>query len=462
MRRTLSICLLLAAAPAFAQESTFHAELRREGEDIKKDCSAFDLKQIGSCAVTLATGHPFHVAFGSIAPMNGLGLGAAFIGHRAPNESWRINWSADAVAAFGGAWRAGAYLTFVNTNVPPIIVVTDPTAVGSAGGAIRPYPAYRAYVQRISLPTLAFYGIGPSTTQAGESFFGLSETVTGGDVIVPIARAGRLNLSLLGELNGRFVAVRSGDPADGPSIETLYSNASAPGLSTQPGFVQFGEGARVTPSLAGGRVALDYAVRFQQFVAPSDDTYSFRRWTIDLQHEIPLYRSARLQGPSAINTPNSCAMSPSIDRCPPISRNRTGSIALRAFLSRSDVGNGSRVPFYFQQTLGGSDINGERRLASYDDYRFRGPHVLLFQESLEHSLGTWPVGVFVGAEQGRVTDLDEGGGKMRYSVAAGLTLRAGGFPVVVLSFAKEGSEGGHVAFTIDTSLLGGAPRPSLH
>ena len=30
------------------------------------------------------------------------------------------------------------------------------------------------------------------------------------------------------------------------------------------------------------------------------------------------------------------------------------------------------VPFYFQPTLGGSDINGQRLLSGYDDYRFRG------------------------------------------------------------------------------------------
>ena len=35
------------------------------------------------------------------------------------------------------------------------------------------------------------------------------------------------------------------------------------------------------------------------------------------------------------------------------------------------------MPFYLQPTLGGSDINGERRLASFNDYFFRAPNVLL-------------------------------------------------------------------------------------
>ena len=106
-------------------------------------------------------------------------------------------------------------------------------------------------------------------------------------------------------------------------------------------------------------------------------------------------------------------------------------------------------------------FNGQRVLASYEDYRFRGPRALLFQESFERALGSTPVGVWVAADQGRVARSDGTGDTFRASYAAGLTLRAGGFPVVLLSFATGGSEGHHVALTINTSLLGGSARPSL-
>jgi len=43
----------------------------------------------------------------------------------------------------------------------------------------------------------------------------------------------------------------------------------------------------------------------------------------------------------------------------------------------------------------------------------------------------------------------------------GLSLRLGGFPLVIVSVA-HGSEGRHFAFTMSTSLLGGGSRPSLH
>jgi len=52
-------------------------------------------------------------------------------------------------------------------------------------------------------------------------------------------------------------------------------------------------------------------------------------------------------------------------------------------------------------------------------------------------------------------------GTFRTSIGAGLTLRAGGFPVVTFSWATGGSEGHHVAITINSSLLGASARPSL-
>jgi hypothetical protein len=84
------------------------------------------------------------------------------------------------------------------------------------------------------------------------------------------------------------------------------------------------------------------------------------------------------------------------------------------------------VPFYFQQTLGGSDINGALALGSYRDYRFRAPNLLLFQENFEHSIwGSFGLGLM--ADQGRValTRGDLGFSDLKHSFGGGLTLRAG-------------------------------------
>jgi hypothetical protein len=64
------------------------------------------------------------------------------------------------------------------------------------------------------------------------------------------------------------------------------------------------------------------------------------------------------------------------------------------------------------------------------------------------------------AEHGKVMQ-DWATGGFRRSYAAGLTIRAGGFPEVFLLYAWGG---GHERFvgSINPALLGGAPRPSLH
>jgi hypothetical protein len=47
------------------------------------------------------------------------------------------------------------------------------------------------------------------------------------------------------------------------------------------------------------------------------------------------------------------------------------------------------------------------------------------------------------------------------STTIGITVRAGGFPLISLSFSW-GREGHHVIGSIDPTLLGGSARPSLY
>jgi hypothetical protein len=315
----------------------------------------------------------------------------------------------------------------------------------------------------MSLNKLNFFGLGNDSTLAGASVFGMQQTIIGGSVIRPIyewSAMKNLNLALLGEINGRFVNIRGENRQSYPSIETVYTNAGAPGLSSQPAFVQFGEGVRINP-VFGDRFQLNYLANYQQFLAPSNSRNSFQRWTLDLNHIFYLYGYTR-SAPKNTDPagPDRCA--PPGQECPEVSRNRNGSIGMRLLLSESMNSSTSAVPFYFQQTLGGSDVNGAMSLGSYRDYRYRAPNLLLLQETFEHSL--WgPFGVKFLADQGRValTRSEVGFDHLKHSFAGGFTLRAGGFPMVSLMFAWGGSEGHHNVFNMNTSLLGGSARPLL-
>jgi len=277
---------------------------------------------------------------------------------------------------------------------------------------------------------------------------------------VPVLRG--LNASLLGEINGRFVDVRGNHHESSPSIEQFFTEATAPGLTTQPTFVQLGEGARLEPALFNDHLQLDYLAQFQQFVAASDSHYSFRRFNADLDHTIPLYRNAGSYGPKPINGPDECAASLGATKCAAMQRNREGSVELRLHITASIASAGSVVPFYFQPTLGGSDIDGDSWLASYNDYRFRAPNALLLREGFEHSI--WgPIGFTFSADQGKValTRGDVGFDNLAHSFSAGLTLRAGGLPALILGFAWGGPEGTHTISTVNNTLLGGSSRPAL-
>jgi len=452
-----------------AQETALQAQLRGEGDRVSESCT-FSFKAIPGCAYTLFTDHPLHVAAGSMPPPNGFGLGAAFVWNK-NTQNWRWSWDVDAVGSNNAAWRVGAYMRLVHNPHPkqsPIVVIL-PGQPGSGTEAspstaifTHPYTVYDLYAQSISLNELNYFGLGNDTLPAAKSVFGMSETIVAGMVTKPIyewARIKALHLSLLGEVNGRWVGIRPEVGQSVPSIGTLYNDATAPGLDNQPGFLQIGEGVRIKPTL--GHFELNYIGKFQQFVAPSDSHNSFLRWTIDLDHTYNLYQRVSSSEPLPVG-PDSCA--PSGDPCPPISytRNLTGSIGVRLLLSESISSATSVVPFYFQPTLGGQDLNNNTAFGSYDDYRFRAPNLLLVQETFEHSV--WgPLGAKFEVDEGQVAVArsDFGFDNFKHSFAAGITLRAGAFPMVSLLFAWGGPEGHHTIFNMNTSLLGGAIRPTL-
>jgi hypothetical protein len=238
-------------------------------------------------------------------------------------------------------------------------------------------------------------------------------------------------------------------------------------LTSQPGTLQLGEGIRIRPTYFEDFLRLNYSLAYQQFFTPGNSTYSFQRLTADLYHEFALYKKTTRNLMPRDNNPNGP------DECPPpsdprdrecqaITRDREGSVGLRFFLAASMTPGGNLVPFYFQPTIGGSDINGNPSLSSYQDFRFRAPNVMFFRQSLEHSI--WgPLGFSFMVDEGKVglKRGDLGSNPWIHSFATGLTLRAGGFPQVFLLFAWGGNEGTHTIANVNASLLGGSTRPSL-
>jgi hypothetical protein len=479
VQRIAMVISIFLAAVAFAQppaSAPAPPPAPPKGGEFNKlldSCNGFAFGQIASCAELLFTGDPLHIAAGSMAPQNGFGLGASYTFHWTP-ANWRNSLDVDGVVSPNGSSRVGGYLTLVWIRRPKIVTTMGPPPKPSRKSTItiKEQPVFHVYLENDSLHKVNYFGIGPNTSDTALSFFGIRETIAGGNVVFPIFKP--LNMSLYAEGNARFTAIHSDLGQSSPSIEQIYTAATAPGLLSQPGYGQLGQGVRIRPALANDYIRLNYSVALQEFIGSGSAAPSFRRLAIDLQHQFAFYQNTRRLLPADSNGPDSCIQDPTGgDRsCPPMalpkapgnSRNLEGSINVGLTINASYLGAGQSVPFYYQPTLGGSDINGNPALSSYQDYRFRGPDTILFRTGFEHSLGSrWPLGVTAMLDEGKValTPGDLGFTHLLHTYSAGLTLRAGGFPMMFLLFSWGGREGTHNNVRMDTSLLGGSYRPSL-
>ena len=483
--RRLAIALWFLAE-AWAQQpppTAAQADAPGEIDKLKENCTAFTLGKIGGCAEELFTGVPLHIAVGSIAPQDGFGAGLAYVGHKT-TENWRTTWDADAIGSSNGSWRAGFYLTAVHTAEKKIGVSFGKPKVKPNLTELPEHSVIKFYAQTISLNKLTYFGLGTDTTESARSFYGMRETVVGLSAVKPVT--GKLHISLYGEVNGRLVNIRPSPDQPSPTLQQLYTDATAPGLTSQPGFVQFAEGVRFRPVLYDDFLRINYDLAYRQYFAPEDSTYSFQRLTADLNHQFAIYRkTTRSLLPREGNGPDGCALDAdhpecAVDKqavykecmaekpshpggCTAITRDLQGSVLIRAFMALSMTPGGDVVPFYFMPTIGGMDINGNPALLSYQDYRFRAPNVVLFQQRFEHSI--WgPLGFALESDEGTVavTRGALSSSDWLHSFATGLTLRAGGLPQVFLLFSWGGREGTHTVANVNTSLLGGSVRPSLY
>jgi hypothetical protein len=391
-----------------------------------------------------------YASFASLPPGNGVALGAAFKDSELNLTHWRLNYQIDSQGSFNGSWTAGGLLTMKLSPAldngkhpkPRVVVVQGPLPKHLPElGENETRLLINIYAFHTSLNQVSYYGIGPTTSLTNRAFFGMQETITG----VNADRLLKYGFHLLGEMNGRWTSIARDSGQSSPSIEQIYSEATAPGLTHQPGFLQFGEGLYYKSHFGGlGQKAnfgmdadLDYGVNFQQFISPADSEFSFRRLTVDVTNNLNLLKRFTPKNGSGTSE-------------------QFGTLQLRGWLSESIVPAGHNVPFYFQPTIGGGDIDKERTLASFADYRFRAPNALLLRAQYEQPLPKISfLGLIFRADTGKVADSrgDLDLSHLRHSYGAGVTLRAGNVPYVTLMYAWAGGEGHHTFADLNMSAI---------
>lgn len=201
------------------------------------------------------------------------------------------------------------------------------------------------------LPREDFYGVGPDSVASNRSDFRLNDRFFGGTVgyrftpwLRAAARAGYLDVNLGRGTDDRF-----------PDVEDRFSERTAPGLSRHPDFLQLHSALfidyRDVPGNPhnGGVIGLS----FSRFDDRGGQEFEFNRFALEARQFIPLFSPQRV-------------------------------LALRFYTSKSEPDSNGRVPFFLQETLGGSSL-----LRGFDTFRFRDENLLYVSAEYRFEPALW-------------------------------------------------------------------------
>ena len=305
-------------------------------------------------------------------------------------------------AQLGVIPHSGRSLPLRATNGDDLYELADIGQTVSKGLILFGSFKYRDYTE------LDFYGTGPDSGEDQRTSFRQedlsADLVAGYQFGKPVAFTLRV---------GTFrPEIREGEDSAFPTTQELFVDATAPGLTAQPDFIAFKAQAfvdvRDVPGAAhkGAMVAIEYS----RYDDRDLDQFSFDRWAIDARGYLPLGSVQR-------------------------------TLALRAWANYDDPDEGQSVPFYLQETIGGT-----RSLRGFENFRFRGEKVLLLQAEYRWEASP-AVEMALFVDSGTVApdgeDLELDGLKTNWGVG----LRFKSFRSVILRFEfATGDEGGRFVF----------------
>jgi hypothetical protein len=394
---SLGFLLALALAPlSFAANNN-------DWPNVKKDCDAVLhstvpaplWKRMMACGTDFFTARPVHLTVKSIVPGGGFGLGPTF-SQPFNSGKWQQEFDATGVGTFSKFWQTEA--KFLSSR----------DKFGQNNSA-RDRFAYEIYARARDLPDMVYYGLGPNSGTANLANFHERDIAAGGDVFNPFSSwfaAGARIESLWTDV---------GAPTSGSNlipITSVYNEFNTPGLLAQPNLIHYqlyGE-----PRRTRHKFQFDYKIGYDFYQDHDTGHYSFRRFKVDGTHTFhPTGRDEDI-------------------------------LTIHDRLSLASTGSGNVVPFYLQETLGGSDIDGQPTLRGFADYRFRGPDLTLIQ--VEYDQRIWgPVGLLGFYDTGQVA-LEASQlslAKMRHSFGFGLSVWAGNRAVFKVYVGLGSGEGTH-------------------
>lgn len=254
--------------------------------------------------------------FGSAYPGGGFALGGGY----------RLNYGDNGFADLHGAWSVYNYRMLDGTLKLP----------DAAGGHLQ--SAVNAHY--VDANKIAYFGIGNDTTTDDESAYSFSPSVSATlNESFLLSRAVSLNASV----SYRLFDLAPGELSGVPSIETIYTPETAPGLGTDPEYVVWGAVAQADWRQSPGYTTRGgfYQAAWFEYISQNGLQQDFTRLDVEGRQFIPILRANQV-------------------------------IALRALASFTQVQGDNEIPFFLLPKLGGGD-----ELRGFTDYRFRDRYRML-------------------------------------------------------------------------------------
>ncbi|HTU44578.1 MAG TPA: hypothetical protein VMF91_05925 [Bryobacteraceae bacterium] len=349
-------CIALLIVSLLSVSLACADEWDREKTDLTQSCSDLfsSFSQIGKCGEFLFTGDPVHLAVPeSVVPGGGVALGAVYE-QPLPITNWAgSNFTLQGGSSLSEFWFGDAVVTLSHKRW---------------GGRLKPGDRFQVqvYSHARGLPQMPFYGIGPNTIRPNLAYFRERDLSAGASVINPLSSwldAGGVVEYLNPEITGAHgTSIRS--------ISTYYSNATAPGLSQQPSFGHYV--VSLSPKYHLTWTKFNSQMAFHEYQDLDGSGYSFHKFRADfLQTIYPEWKREPTGGVKG-----------QYRRQP----NYESVLYIAGRFSAAAAAKNNVVPFYLQETLGGSDIDNIPTLRGFQDYRFRGPDLFSIQAQYERRL----------------------------------------------------------------------------
>jgi hypothetical protein len=416
---------------------------------VKQACKnakiAKDRATIEDCAIKLYGLEPLGPEIGSIAPGSSLGLGLRFkytIMHPSSKP--------DHLSRESDFLIRGLY-SFTNFYLVEGRYDFHTPAIGQGDATTAKFPeqvTVSAFASRINYATQNFYGIGPNSTRAGLADYRLLHDKMGALADWPVLSW----FGIGGKIQWLQPIVMGASGTSTPSVGPSYGNAGAPGVLSQPTFMNYQAFLHFyTPTYPSQSwQATDIRATYLHFTDLDTGMYSFDQVSANATASFDIRANQADLNPPAWKD----------IFCDPIPGQRcsVGNLAFTGLVTASYVTTGHSVPFYYQPTLGGTDINGVDTLRGLVDYRLRAPNRVLLQGQFDHTVWS-PIGIYGFYDLGKVglRAGDLGFSHTRHDEGVGIFVKVQGGKIVLRGYIGFGAgEGSHPNFKLPSSTGGPA------